>query len=304
MEAIRNFEGLITVFRQLERRVRVVIVCPEDEATSDVVKRCIDEDVVDMTLVAYGDGLATAAELASLSAGKINVIEASNVDDAALQGTSIVHNGGADVLMKGCINTDNLLRAVLNKECGLLPQGHVLSHITLAQIPGRQKLLMFSDAAVIPRPTLDQLDSMVNYDAVAARSLGIDCPKVALIHFTEKVNPKFPHTLDYVTIKERAEAGNYGNMLVGGPMDVKTACDAHSGEVKGIMTPVTGDADILIFPNLEAANTFYKTISLFGHADMAGIMSGTTAPVVIPSRADSAESKYCSLAFACLTIQK
>ncbi|MDE7406866.1 MAG: phosphate butyryltransferase [Muribaculaceae bacterium] len=304
MEAICNFEGLTKEFTQLGRRIKVVIVCPEDEATTDVVKRCIDEDVVDLTLVAYGDGLVTATELTALSDGKVKVVEASDVDDAALKGTKIVHNGDADVLMKGCINTDNLLRAILNKECGLLPQGHVLSHITLVQIPDRNKLLMFSDAAVIPRPTLDQLDAMVRYDVAAAHCLGIECPKTALIHFTEKVNPKFPHTLDYVIIKERAAAGNYGKMLIGGPMDVKTACDAHSGEVKGIMTPVTGDADILIFPNLEAANTFYKTISLFGHADMAGIMTGTTAPVVIPSRADSAESKYCSLAFACLTIQQ
>ena len=94
------------------------------------------------------------------------------------------------------------------------------------------------------------------------------------------MNEKFPHTLDYVTLKERAAAGVYGNMYLDGPMDVKTACDAHSGEVKGISSPVVGHADLLIFPNIESGNTFYKTVSLFGDANMAGMLRGTTSPVV------------------------
>jgi len=203
------------------------------------------------------------------------------------------------VLMKGIINTDNLLRAVLNKEHGLLPKGHILSHVTVAEIPTYNKLLFFSDAAVIPRPTLDHFDAMIRYNLDVCRRMGIDTPRVALIHCTEKVNEKFPHTLDYVTLKERAEAGEYGDMFLDGPMDAKTACDAHSGEVKGISSPVVGHADMLIFPNIESSNTFYKAISLFGQACMAGMLTGTTAPVVLPSRADSDNSKYYSLVLAC-----
>ena len=101
-------------------------------------------------------------------------------------------------------------------------------------------------------------------------------------------------------MKERAEAGEYGPMFLDGPMDAKTACDAHSGEVKGISSPVVGHADMVIFPNIIAANTFYKTLSLFGDANMAGMLQGTTAPVVVPSRADSGNSKFYSLAFACV----
>jgi phosphate butyryltransferase len=202
--------------------------------------------------------------------------------------------------MKGIINTDNLLRAVLNKEHGLLPKGNVLSHITVAEIPTYNKLLFFSDAAVIPRPTLVHFDAMVRYNLEVCRRMGIDTPRIALVHCTEKVNEKFPHTLDYVTLKERAGAGEYGEMYIDGPMDVKTACDAHSGEVKGISSPVVGHADMVIFPNIESANTFYKTLSLFGDANMAGMLQGTMAPVVVPSRADSGNSKFYSLALACV----
>jgi phosphate butyryltransferase len=147
---------------------------------------------------------------------------------------------------------------------------------------------------------LAHFDAMIRYDVEICRRMGIPEPRVALIHCTEKVNEKFPHTLDYVTLKERAEAGEYGNMYLDGPMDVKTACDSHSGEVKGISSPVVGHADMLIFPNIESGNTFYKAISLFGDANMAGMLLGTMAPVVVPSRADSGNSKFYSLALACV----
>ena len=204
------------------------------------------------------------------------------------------------MLMKGIINTDNLLRAVLNKEHGLLPKGNVLSHITVAEIPTYNKLLFFSDAAVIPSPTMNHFEAMIRYNVDVCRKMGISAPRVALVHCTEKVNEKFPFTLDYVALKEKAEAGEFGEMFLDGPMDVKTACDSHSGEVKGISSPVVGHADMIIFPNIIAANTFYKTLSLFGDANMAGMLQGTTAPVVVPSRADSGTSKFYSLALACV----
>lgn len=115
-----------------------------------------------------------------------------------------------------------------------------------------------------------------------------------------KVNEKFPHTLDYVQLKEEARAGKFGAAFIDGPMDAKTACDSHSGEIKGLSSPVVGNADIMIFPNIESGNTFYKTLSLFGDANMAGMLTGTVAPVVVPSRSDSGNSKFYSLALACL----
>lgn len=300
MEPIQDFAGLISRLQRLSQRKRVAVVCPNDAHTEYVILRSLKEGFADFLLVADTPHLIHAAYIHRQFPDRVRVYEASSPDKAAQEGVSLVREGHADVLMKGIINTDNLLRAVLNKEHGLLPKGNVLSHVTVAQIPLYNKLLFFSDAAVIPRPQLAQFDAMIRYNVEVCRRMGIDEPRVALIHCTEKVNEKFPHTLDYVALKERAEAGEYGRMFLDGPMDVKTACDSHSGEVKGISSPVVGHADMLIFPNIESGNTFYKTVSLFGDANMAGMLLGTTAPVVVPSRADSGNSKFYSLVLACV----
>ena len=300
MEPIQDFSSLVSRLRSMKERKRVAVVCPNDPHTEYVILRSLKEGFADFLLVADTPHILNAEYIRQQYPDHVKVFEASSSDVAAQEGVLLVREGHADVLMKGIINTDNLLRAVLNKEHGLLPKGNVLSHITVAQIPTYNKLLFFSDAAVIPNPQLNHLDAMIRYNVDVCRKMGIESPRVALIHCTEKVNEKFPFTLDYVTLKERAEAGEYGSMFLDGPMDAKTACDAHSGEVKGINSPVVGHADMVIFPNIIAANTFYKTLSLFGDANMAGMLQGTTAPVVVPSRADSGNSKFYSLAFACV----
>ena len=201
----------------------------------------------------------------------------------------------------GIINTDNLLHAILDKEKGLLPKGKILTHLAVMQIPTYDKLLFFSDAAVIPRPTLQQRIEMIWYAIHTCRHFGIEQPRIALIHCTEKVSAKFPHSLDYVNIVELAEAGEFGNVIIDGPLDVKTSCEKTSGDIKGIVSPINGEADVLIFPNIESGNAFYKAVSLFSHADMAGLLQGPICPVVLPSRSDSGLSKYYSIAMACLT---
>lgn len=232
--------------------------------------------------------------------GLVTSVDASDSRDAAAKAVALVKAGEASILMKGLVNTDDLLRAVLNKEDGILPAGTLLTHITVSEIPEMDHLLFFSDVAVIPYPTLEQRERMIELDLTIVRKFGVSRPKVALIHFTEKVNPKFPNSVDYQTIVERASQGAYGEMVAAGPMDVKTAVDLHSAQVKGIESEVCGNADLLIFPNIESGNTFYKTLSYFTKAKMAGILLGPSAPVVLPSRSDSADSKYNSLALAAI----
>lgn len=170
------------------------------------------------------------------------------------------------------------------------------------EIPTYHKLLFFSDAAVIPRPTLQQRIEMIWYAICTCRHFGIEQPRVALIHCTEKVSAKFPHSLDYVNIVELAEAGEFGNVIIDGPLDVRTACEQASGDIKGIVSPINGQADVLIFPNIESGNAFYKSVSLFAKAEMAGLLQGPICPVVLPSRSDSGLSKYYSIAMACLQV--
>ncbi|MGL5957459.1 MAG: phosphate acyltransferase [Phocaeicola sp.] len=300
MEPIQSFTQMTEKLRATKVQKCVVVVCPNDPHTEYVIIRSLREKIARFLLVVDLAHKEQAELLYRLYPDGITIYEADNVDDAAHQAVCLVREGLGDVLMKGMINTDNLLRAVLNKEKGLLPKGRVLSHLTVAELPRSKKLLFFSDAAVIPRPTFEQFEAMLQYDLSVCRCFDIPSPRVGLIHSSEKVNEKFPHTLDYVRLKEQASLGAYGTFYIDGPMDVKTACDAHSGEIKGMSSSVIGRADLLLFPNLESGNTFYKTLSLFGDANMAGMLTGTIAPVVLPSRADSGNSKYYSLVLACL----
>lgn len=299
MKSIKNFAELLNLFSTIRPRRRVAVVCPHDNHTMQVVDRCLQMHLASFLLVC-SEPSAWATRLASTSE-EVEMILTDNVDEAARAAVSEVRQGNAQVVMKGAINTDNLLRAVLDKQNGLLPEGAVMTHVTAASMPSYNKLLLFSDAAVIPVPDLKQFEAMIRYDVDILQRLGIEKPKIALIHFTEKINQRFPHTMIYKELLEKGSEGYFGeNVTIGGPMDVKTACDSNAAKIKHIESPVTGHADLLLFPDLTAANTFYKSISLFGGATMAGIVCGASAPIVIPSRADSAQSKLYSLALACI----
>ena len=301
MEPTVDFKALPQRLRSMAKCVTVAVACPADAHTEEVIERSISEEFAKFILVAVEQNAAVAERLHAKYPDRTAIILATDVDDASRKAVAEVRQGRAQVLMKGTVNTDNLLRAVLNKECGLLEKGHVLTHIAVAEIPGLQRLIFFTDAAVIPYPTTEQFHAQLGYIADTFRSVtGNDCPRVALTHCTEKVSEKFPLTLSYEELKKEAREGAFGSIEVDGPMDVKTACDAESGAIKGIASPVVGNADILIFPDIEAGNTFYKAITIFAKATVAGMLAGTTAPVVVTSRADTVESKFYSLATACM----
>lgn len=300
MKVIKSFHELTSHLKSLENRKKIAVVCAYDEPTEYAVSRALDEGIVDVILVGDTDKVKNYP-LIEKHSQYVTLVDIKDPDEAAGEAVRMVREGKADILMKGLINTDNLLRAILNKEKGLLPKGKVLTHLSVIEVPTYNKLLFFTDAAVIPYPTLEQRIEMLKYTIAVCKEFGIEEPKIALTHCTEKVNPKFPFTLDYEKIKEMAKEGYFGKIVIDGPMDVKTACDSESGDIKGIESPVGGDADILMFPNIESGNTFYKTMTFFAKGEMAGLLQGPVCPIVLPSRSDHGLSKYYSIAMACLT---
>lgn len=280
-------------------RKRVAVVCGYDAHSFSAIERAINEGFAEFILV--GEESKYRRHLQSDSIRQyITVVEAQDREEAARKAVSLIREGKADILMKGVINTDVLLHAILNKEKGLLPCGHVLTHLAVMQIPSYDKLLFFSDAAVIPNPTLEQRLAMIDYSIHVCRQFGVIKPRIAMIHCTEKASPKFPVSLDYAEIVARHKAGSFHDTVIDGPLDVRVACDKSSMEIKGISSPIEGDADVLLFPDIESGNAFYKSVTLFAHAEIAGLLMGTQCPVVLTSRSDSAETKYYSLCMACL----
>lgn len=303
MEPIKSFDQLTAHLMTLKKRKRIAVVCANDPNTEYAITRALEEGIAELLMIGDSSFLDKYQALKKYPEF-VKIIHIEDSDEAAREAVQIVREGGADILMKGIINTDNLLRAILDKEKGLLPQGKVLTHLSLMQIPTYNKLLFFSDAAVIPRPTLQQRIEMIWYAIHTCHSFGIKQPRISLIHCTEKVSAKFPHSLDYVNIVELADAGEFGDVIIDGPLDVRTSCEKASGDIKGIASPIDGEADVLIFPNIESGNAFYKGVSLFSNATMAGLLQGPSCPVVLPSRSDCGLSKYYSIAMACLTSNK
>lgn len=299
MEQLKSFKQLIQYLHRQSKRKRMVVVNPVDNHTQEALRMALEQGVVQCIMVGNEEQLSQTV-CANNYPENVEIIHFQDVEEAARHAVLMCRNGEADILMKGLINTDDLLRAVLDKQQGILPAGNVMTHISAAEIPGYDKLLFFSDAAVIPRPTVHQRIEIITYAINVCHQFGIEQPRIALTHFTEKVSAKFPISLDYVNIVELAEAGEFGDVLIDGPMDVKSACEVKSAALKGVASCIEGRADVLIFPNIESGNTFYKTVSLFTKAQMAGMLQGTMCPVVLPSRADSSESKFNSIAFAAL----
>lgn len=299
-ESIKNFGDMARHLQSRAGRQRAAIVCCYDESTLYAVERALTEEFADIILVGERSRIPQSQVLEE-HAAHVSYVEAATPDEAARQAVALVREGKADVLMKGLINTDNLLRAVLNKEEGILPRGRVLTHIAAAQMPGHERLLFFSDAAVIPYPTHEQRLAQVGYMASLCHAFGIEEPRIALNHCSEKVNEKFPHTVGYAEIRQRAEQGEWGKAIVDGPLDVLTAFDTEACKVKGIQSPIAGKADALIFPDIEAGNAFYKTLTCFAGAEIAGMLQGAACPVVLSSRGDSPLSKYYSLAMAAVS---
>lgn len=278
---IKTFEELKAKLQQCGEHHRIAAVCVYDEATRSSLDKISKM------------GLAEAV-----------YIDAPTPEEAAALAVEQVKSGKADLLMKGLIGTDQLLRAILHKEHGLLPAGRILTHISVAEIPTYHKMLFFTDAAVIPYPTQEQRIEQIRYAVEICYSMGIDCPRVALIHCSEKPSHRFPFVDGYKEICKMGRQGNFGNCIIDGPLDVKSACSIDALKAKGINSPLQGDADILIMPDIEAGNAFYKSMTLFAGARTAGMLCGASHPIIVPSRGDSTEAKFNSILFALASLCK
>lgn len=292
MEPIKDFTQLVDFLAEKKIQKRVAVVWPEDDHTREAVEMATEAGFIKPIFIC-------SKETQALYQDKVETILAADPTDAAIKAVALVKEGGAEVLMKGFVNTDVLLRAVLNKETGILPKGNVLTHIAAAKIPTYEKILFFTDAAVIPFPTEEQREAQIRYLVDFCHAFQIEKPRVSLIHCSEKVDAKhFPYTEGYLTLREKTEKGEFGSCIVDGPLDLKTSCCEEALKTKKIDSPIGGEADAVIFPNIEAGNVFYKTITLFCKAETAGLLQGPIAPVVLPSRGDSNKSKFYSLALA------
>jgi phosphate butyryltransferase len=194
------------------------------------------------------------------------------------------------------------MRGILNKEAGLFPSKGTLSHVTVIELPGYPKLLTMSDAAVIPAPDFKQKSTLIGYLATTARALGIERPKVACIAPSEQVLPSVLSSTEAAILAKMGDRGQLGNVVVDGPLSLDVALYKEvAAEKKVNGSAVAGDADCLLFPNIESANVFFKSATHIGGSEMAAMVVGTKVPCVLTSRGDTAKTKLYSIALACIS---
>ena len=297
---------MITKLEQLVEKVKaggkkkLVAAYANDAHTICAVSMAVDRGLAEGILV--GDEAAVKAVCAAekIDTRKFRIVQEADEAKAVAKAVEMVRNGEAAVLMKGLVSTDKYMRAILNKETGILPPKAILSHVCLLEVPAYHKLLAVSDIAVIPAPDLGQKVAMVNNVIAISRMLDIETPKVALMAATEQMLPNMPACVDAAIIAKMADRGQIRGALVDGPLAVDVALDMESVKIKKLKSPVAGDADCMVFPNIEAANAFFKAATKLAKAELAGIVMGAQAPCVLTSRGDSTLTKLYSIALGAL----
>lgn len=282
------------------KKHRIAVAWAQDSNTIGAIDKAVSRGFVEAFLIGNEAAITKACNDEGIDHRRFKIIEAPNDDVAADMAVQMSRSDEADIVMKGLVGTDKFLKAVMNKEHGLMIPGSVLSYVCAIQVPSYDKLLFITDPAVIPFPDLDQKVAMAGYAIEMANRFGIDKPKIALIGASEKMNRHFPNSLDYSVMCKMSERGQIKNCVMDGPLDLFLACDPESVAVKGVSTPINGQADILLFPSLESSNPFYKGLMLFSGGELAGLIRGTTKPVVVMSRSESELSKYYCIALSCL----
>jgi phosphate butyryltransferase len=275
---------------------RVVVVGAEDMEALKAVSAAYDEGFVEPVLV--GKKEIIEENLKELGR-EFDIIVAQTEEEAAEQGVRLVSSGAADIVMKGLIKTSKLLKAVLNKEWGLRT-GSVLSHVAVIETEALDSLKIVTDGGMIIKPTLDQKVAIINNAVELAHSMGNENPNVALLAAVEVVNPDMPETMEAAIITQMNKRGQIKGCIVDGPLALDNALSEIAAKIKKIDSEVAGHADILVVPDIHAGNILGKSAIYLANGKIAGLVLGAKAPIVIVSRADTAESKLASLALATL----
>ncbi|WP_181350045.1 bifunctional enoyl-CoA hydratase/phosphate acetyltransferase [Thalassobacillus sp. CUG 92003] len=279
----------------------VAVAQAADNGVLKAVKMALDKQLAHFLLMGPSDEIERAANEAKLDLTRSGVdIVPSSRNDAAVEAVKAISNSQANVLMKGNLPTKTILQAVLNKEFGLRKQG-VLSHVALFEIPEQKRLIFLTDSAMNISPDLDEKAAIINNAVGTAQRIGYHTPKVAALSAVEVVNSAMSASTDAALLTQMNKRGQITGCDVDGPLAFDNAISLEAAKQKGIDSSVAGQADILLAPTIEVANSLYKSFVYFAHAKVAGIISGAAAPIVLTSRADSAESKVTSLTLAILS---
>ncbi|TCL57912.1 phosphate butyryltransferase [Kineothrix alysoides] len=298
----KTFDELISKVTEIPMK-KVSVAVAQDSAVLEAVRAAKDRKIADAILVGDEVKIKDVAKASGINIDDFELVHVADDIEASLTAVKLVHDGSADMYMKGLIDTKNFLKSVLDKEVGLRT-GKALSHVCVFDVEGIDHLLFLTDVAFIPYPTLDDKVSIINNTLEITKACGIECPKVAPLAAVEVVNPKMPATVEAAELTQMNKDGKITGCIVDGPLSLDLAIDAEAAKHKGATDrQIQGDADILLFPDIHAGNLVYKAMVHTANLKNGNILTGTKAPVILTSRSDSMEVKVNSLALGAVVAE-
>lgn len=282
---------------------KVSVAVAQDAPVLEAIKVAKERNIADAILVGDENKIREIAASIQMDLSGYEIIDEKDITEAARKAVSLVHEGKADMYMKGLIDTKHFLKSVLDKEVGLRT-GKPLSHVCVFDVEGIDHLLFLTDVAFIPYPTLEDKVNIIHNTLEITKACGIECPKVAPLAAVEVVNPKMPVTVEAAELTRMNKDGEITGCIVDGPLSLDLAIDAEAAKHKGATgRPIQGDADILLFPDIHAGNLVYKAMVHTAKLKNGNILTGTKAPVILTSRSDSMEVKVNSLALGAVVAE-
>lgn len=280
-----------------ESRKKLVLAVAQDSNALEAVSKAAIKGFIIPVLVGSKLLIKQLADEGEININGYSIIDEPDSLKAVETAVRLVHDGSADILMKGGCTTSQLLKGVLNRDWGLR-NGDLLSHFALFEIPAYHKLIGITDVAINIAPTLDEKVAIISNAVEFFIRLGITCPKVAVIAAVETVNEQMPATVEAAKLAVMNRENNTRNCLIEGPLAFDTAISRESALHKNIISEVAGDADLLVMPDIEAGNVLYKALAYFANSKVASVVLGASAPIVLTSRSDSEEAKLNSILLA------
>ena len=300
----KNFSELLSKVSECDKKI-VSVAAAQDKAVLEAVKAAKERGIADAILVGDEPKIREIAAELQMDLTGYEIINEPDIMAASLTAVKLVHDGKADMYMKGILDSKTFLKSILDKEVGLRT-GKPLSHVCVFEIPGIDRLLFLTDVAFMPYPTLEDKVAIIDYSVNVAKACGIDTPKVAPLAAVEVLNPKMPVTVEAAELTRMNEEGQITGCIVDGPLSLDIAIDKEAAIEKGATNrKIQGDADILLFPDIHAGNLVYKAIVHMAPGVKNGcILTGTKAPAILTSRSDTFETKVNSIALAAVVAEE
>jgi phosphotransacetylase len=293
-----KYDALITRCEGLPP-LRTAVVHPCDVHSLQGAIEAHAAELIDPVLIGPGTKIRRVAKENHIDISSLAILDMPHSHAAAARAVELVHAGEVAALMKGSLHTDELMAAVVCRSVGIRTIRRI-SHVFVMDVPTYPKLLFITDAAVNIAPTLDEKVDIVANAIELAQALGVARPKVAILSAVETVTAKIPSTIEAAALCKMAERGQIRGGMLDGPLAFDNAISREAAETKGIVSPVAGDADILLVPGMEAGNMLAKELSFLANAEAAGIVLGARVPIILTSRADSVRARLASCAVAAI----